>query len=199
MPARQPQARNDAAAPVYQDLGAFRLPSDFRGRSTVLVQIWWIIQVVFFGCSPQFLYGWRRAILRLFGARIGAGVLIRPSARVTYPWKLTIRDRAWIGDSVTLYSLCNITIGHDAVISQGSYLCTGTHNIRDPAFPIEAHPIVVEDEAWVASHVFVGPGVKIGRGAVVGVRSLLLRDVPPGMVAMGHPARIAGRRVHGLG
>jgi putative colanic acid biosynthesis acetyltransferase WcaF len=177
-----------------QDLSLFRLERNFRGRSAIFVQLWWIVQSTLFGCSPQFMYGWRRALLRLFGAHIGANVLIRPSVRVTYPWKLRVGDHSWIGDNVELYTLGAITIGNHAVVSQGSYLCTGTHDYRDPAFKIEARPIVVEDEAWVAAQVFVAPGVHVGRRAVIGARSLVLADIPDDAVAMGHPAQVRGTR-----
>lgn len=177
-----------------QDLSLFKLERNFRGRSAVLVQLWWIVQSTIFGCSPQFMYGWRRALLRLFGAEIGSKVLIRPSVRVTYPWKLKIGNYSWIGDNVELYTLGAITIGNNAVVSQGSYLCTGTHDYHDPSFKIEARPIVVEDEAWIAAQVFVAPGVLIGRGAVVGARSLVLADVPGGAIVVGHPAAVRGTR-----
>ncbi len=183
-----------ADQPAVQDLANFRLPRGFRGRSAFVVQLWWIVQALLVHPSPQVFYGWRRAILRLFGAHLGANVLIRPSVRVTYPWKVEIGDHAWIGDGVELYSLGPIRIGRNAVVSQGSYLCGGTHDHRDPLFPIVGSPIVVEDEAWVAARTFVGPGVTIGRGAVVGACSVVLSDVPPGMVAAGHPARVKGRR-----
>ena len=89
----------------YQKLDRFRLPLDFRGRSAAVVQLWWLVQSILFASFPQFMYGWRRFLLKLFGAKIGNGVLIRPSVRVTYPWKVEIGDRAWIGDHAELYSL----------------------------------------------------------------------------------------------
>jgi putative colanic acid biosynthesis acetyltransferase WcaF len=177
-----------------QDLARFSLPPGFRGRSVLLVQFWWIVQALFVHATPQAMYGWRRWVIRLFGAKIGREVLIRPSVRITYPWKVTIGDRAWIGDGVELYSVAEIVIGHDAVISQGSYLCTGSHDHRDPSFPVFARSIVVEPEAWIAAQCLVGPGVRIGRGAVIGLRSLVLADVPAYAVAFGHPAAIVGDR-----
>ena len=177
-----------------QDLSTFRLPREFRGRSPFVVQLWWLVQAILIHFSPQVMYGWRRFVLRLFGARIGRDVLIRPSVSITYPWKLTIDDRAWIGDGVDLYSLAEITIGHDAVVSQGSYLCTGSHDYNDVNFSIFARPIVVEPECWIAAQCFISPGVTIGHGAVVGARSLVLKDVPPYAVAAGHPAGVIGTR-----
>jgi putative colanic acid biosynthesis acetyltransferase WcaF len=135
-------------------------------------------------------------ILRLFGARIGIGVKVRPSVRITYPWKVEIGNHSWVGDHVELYSLAPIRIGANTVVSQGSYICAGTHDHRDPLFRIIGAPIVIEDEAWVAAEVFISPGVTVGHGAVVGARSLVLEDVPAGMIVAGHPARIRGRRSH---
>lgn len=170
-----------------QDLGAFRLPAGFRGRPAWQVQIWWMIEATVFRWSPQFLYGFRRWLLRCFGAHIGSGVIIRPSARVTYPWKLSIGDNAWIGDDVVLYTLGEIVIEHDVVVSQGSYLCAADHDYTAVDFTIRARPIRIRQEAWVASQVFVGPGVTVGEGAVIGARSAVFADMPPRMVCMGSP------------
>jgi putative colanic acid biosynthesis acetyltransferase WcaF len=179
----------------FQDLQKFKQPSNFRGRSAVVVQLWWLVQGSLFAWSPQFMYGWRRFLLRLFGARVGSHVLIRPSVRFTYPWKVAIGDNSWIGDEVTLYSLGEINIGKNVVISQKSYLCTGSHDFESPSFDIYAKPICIEDEVWLATDVFVSPGVTIGKGAVVGARSTVLNDLPGGMVCFGHPAKAVSQRV----
>jgi putative colanic acid biosynthesis acetyltransferase WcaF len=172
-----------------QDLASFKLPADFRGRSGVVVQLWWLVQATLFRWSPQLLYGFRRWLLRLFGAKIGVGVIVRPTVEIPYPWKLSIGDHSWIGDHAVLYCFAEITIGRNAVVSQKSYLCAGTHDYRSPGFDIQAFPIVVEDEAWVAADVFVAPGVTIGRGAVVGSRSSVFSDLPAMMICVGSPAR----------
>ncbi len=187
---KQP-ARADGPSEVLlgvQDLSAFRLPENFRGKPGWYVQLWWIADVLLFRSSPQVLYGWRRALLRLFGARIGAGAIIRPTARITYPWKVSIGAHAWIGDDVALYSLGPIEIGEHAVVSQRSYLCAADHDYRRRVFPIRARAVTVGAHAWVASDVFVGPGVTIGDAAVVGARSTVLHDLPACMVCYGYPA-----------
>jgi putative colanic acid biosynthesis acetyltransferase WcaF len=173
----------------YQRLDTFRLPKNFRGRPAVIVQLWWLIQSTFFAWSPQFMYGWRRFLLRLFGAKVGKQVLIRPSVKVTYPWKVTIGDYSWIGDDVVLYSLGEIKIGEHTVISQKSYICTGSHDYTRPSFDIYFQPVEIGDQVWIASDVFVAPGVCVGKGSLVGVRSTVLHDLPPGMVCYGNPAR----------
>lgn len=172
-----------------QNLERFRLPENFRGRPAWVVQLWWFTQATLFNLSPQVLYGWRRWLLRLFGARIGRGVMLRPSVEITYPWKVSIGDWSWVGDNVTLYSLGEIEIGENVVISQNSYLCTGSHDFTKPSFDIYAEKIVIEPESWIAGDVFVAPGVRIGRGAVVGARSTVLHDLPSMMVCHGNPAR----------
>jgi putative colanic acid biosynthesis acetyltransferase WcaF len=184
----------DAGSRKWQDLARFRLPPNFRGRPAWFVQLWWVMQATGFAWSPQLFYGWRRFLLRLFGAKIGRGAMIRPSVKVTYPWKLTLGNYAWVGDNVVLYTLGEIDIGDDAVVSQSSYLCTGSHDEARPGFDIFAKPIKVEREAWVATDVFIAPGVTIGAGAVVGARSSVFQNIPADMVAMGHPARVIRRR-----
>jgi len=172
-----------------QDLSTFSQPREFRGRPGWYVQLWWIVQSTLFGMSPQFMYGWRRWLLRRFGAKVGKRALIRPTARFTYPWKVDIGDYAWIGDDVVIYSLGKISIGNNVVISQRSYLCTGTHDPQTSTFDILSKPIVIESEAWIATDVFIGPGLTIGHGAVVGARSSVFHNMPPLMVCLGSPAK----------
>jgi putative colanic acid biosynthesis acetyltransferase WcaF len=179
---------------TYQQMERFQVPPGFRGRSKLYVQLWWLVQSTLFAMSPQGMYGWRVWLLRLFGARIGRGAIIRPSVRIPYPWKLTLGDHCHIGDEVRLYSLGEIDIGDCTVVSQRSYICTGSHDYLSPTFDLFAKKIVIEAEAWVAMDVFVAPGVTIGRGAVVGARSSVFHDVPPGTVSMGTPAKVVGQR-----
>jgi putative colanic acid biosynthesis acetyltransferase WcaF len=180
----------------YQELDRFQLPDGFRGRSAIIVQLWWLVQSTVFAWSPQFLYGWRRFLLRLFGAKIGTNVLIRPTVRVTYPWNINVGDFSWIGDDVDLYSLGEIHIGANTVISQRSYLCSGSHDYMSQTFDISAHPIRIGEQVWVATDVFIAPGVSIGDGAVVGARSTVLEDLPGGMICYGNPAKPIKPRPH---
>lgn len=172
-----------------QRLDRFFLPPGFRGASGFKCQAWWLIQSSLFGLSPQFMYNWRVLLLRLFGAKIGKGVIIRPTARVTYPWKLTVEDFVWIGDHVELYTLAEIHIAQHAVISQRSYLCTGGHDPSSKTFKIFANAIVIEKGAWVATDVFIGPGVTVGCNALIGARSSLFTDAKSDYIYVGHPAK----------
>lgn len=178
----------------YQDLSRFRVPAGFRGRSGVYVQLWWLAQALLIGLSPQPFHGWRAAVLRAFGAKVGQGVRIRPSARVTYPWKVSIGDNAWIGDRAELYSLETIEIGDNACVSQDCYLCTGSHDHRTIDFAYDCRPIRIGAESWLAAGCFVGPGVTVGAAAVIGARSMVLRDVAPARICAGNPLRDLGPR-----
>jgi putative colanic acid biosynthesis acetyltransferase WcaF len=173
----------------FQNLQEFSLPHDFRGRPALFVQFWWICDALFFKLSPQVFYGWRRWILRRFGATIGKRVLIRSSATITYPWRVSIGDYSWIGDEVVLYSLGKIEIGTNVVVSQRSYLCAGDHDSKRRDFYIRARPIKVSDQAWIATDVFIGPDVRIGYGSLIGARSSVFSDMPSGKICFGSPCR----------
>lgn len=173
----------------YQDLSMFSVPDEFRGRGKVVTQLWWFIQDSLFRFSPKFMYSFRCFLLRIFGARIGKGVLIRPSAKITYPWKLTVGDFSWIGDDSVIYNLGSIDIGSNVAIAHRVYLCTGYHEIDKVTFDIGAKAITIEDEVWLPNDVFIGPGVTIGRGVVVGARSSVFSDMPEGMICYGTPAK----------
>ncbi|MEN8124595.1 MAG: putative colanic acid biosynthesis acetyltransferase [Bacteroidota bacterium] len=177
-----------------QRLNDFILPKGFRGRSAIIVQIWWLVQSTLFKLSPQFMYGWRRFLLRIFGAEIGKNVIIRPTVKITYPWKVKIGNHCWIGDDVSLYSLGEIEIGKNTVISQKSYLCTGSHDYKKREFPIYAEKIIIAEECWLATDVYVGPGVEIGKGAVIGARSSVFKNLDGGNVYVGSPVKYIKKR-----
>ncbi len=165
-----------------------------RGRNGAIVLLWWFIQGTIFRFSLHNMYAWRRALLRLFGAEIGSEVKVRSTAKFTYPWKVHIGDNSWIGDNVKLYSLDEIRIGKNCVVSQESYLCTGSHDIKDSHFGLVTSPIILKDGCWVASDVFIHPGVKIYESAVVAARSTVIKDVPPHEVHGGLPAKFIKNR-----
>lgn len=173
---------------MQQNLSLFKLPKNFRGKNTFVVQLWWTVQATLFKLSPQFMYGWRRFLLRLFGAKIGKKVIIRPTVITTYPWKVSIGDYSWIGDDVVLYSLGKIEIGANTVISQKTYLCTGSHDYLKEDFPIFQKPIIIKDQCWLATDVFVAPGVTIGKATVIAARSSVYKDLPANKICKGNPA-----------
>lgn len=178
----------DSRLEEIQNLSRFVIPTNFRGRSSLVVQLWWLVQATIFRFSPQVCYRWRVFLLRLFGAQIGKSVLIRPSVTVTYPWKLCIGDYSWIGDDVCLYTLGELKIGANSVISQKSYICTASHDINSATFEIFDRKVTIGNRVWIAADVFVAPGVTIADGCVVGARSSVFGDLPPMMVCYGYPA-----------
>ncbi len=179
----------------FQNLKNFKLPKNFRGKPAWFVQTWWLVQMLFFKTSPQFMYGWRRFLLRCFGATIGKKVMIRPSAHIQFPWKLRVDEYSWIGDGVVLYNLGNIKIGSHTVISQRSYLCAGSHHHNNVDFSIYSKPITIESQCWLAADVFIAPGITVGAGTVVGSRSSVFKSLPAGKVCFGTPAVVIKDRM----
>ena len=140
--------------------------------------------------TPKPLNPWRLTILRAFGARVEGRPFVHQRARVQIPWKLTLRDRACLGDGAMAYSLGPIEIGARATVAQEAYLCAGTHDFTDPNLPLQTAPIVIGADAFVGARAFVLPGVTVGERAIVGAGSVVSRDVPAGMVVAGNPARV---------
>lgn len=122
----------------------------------------------------------RIAILRAFGATIGDNVLVRHRVRIHWPWKLSIGDHSWVGEGTWILNLEPVEIGSNVCVSQDVLLCTGSHDHRSPSFEFDNGPIRLEDGAWVAARSTVLRGVTIGRDAVVGATTLVVRDVPAG-------------------
>ena len=130
-------------------------------------------------------------LLRIFGAKVGRGVVIRPRVNINMPWRLEIGDFSWIGEEVYFLSLDRIIVGSHCCVSQRVFLCTGNHDFRDERFSFQGAPITVGDGAWVGASVFVGPGVEIGDEAVVTAGSVVLKSLPAGRICSGNPA-VAG-------
>lgn len=152
---------------------------------------WWLL----FQPSPRPAHAWRRALLRLFGARVGAGAHIYPGVRIWAPWQLEVGARVGVGDGARLYNMAPMRLGEGCVVSQGAHLCGGTHDIDSPNFQLVAQPIEIGARAWVCADAFVGPGVRIAPGCVLGARSVLMKDIDePWTVWAGHPARRLRRR-----
>ncbi|OAN14370.1 WcaF family extracellular polysaccharide biosynthesis acetyltransferase [Exiguobacterium undae] len=156
-----------------------------RGASGFKIIIWWFIQGTLFRLSLHNMYRWRVFILKIFGAKIGKHVKIRSSAKFTYPWKISIGDYSWIGDDVVLYSLDCIDVGSNTVISQKSYLCTGSHDIYCENFSLKTKPIKIGDSVWIATDSFVHPGVVIGSNSVVTARSTIRKSVDSNVIVGG--------------
>jgi putative colanic acid biosynthesis acetyltransferase WcaF len=155
---------------------------------------WGIVWLFLFRPTPKLLHKWRVFLLSIFGAKISRGVKVFPTVRVWAPWNLTIDEFATLSSGVDCYCVARVSIGSYATVSQESFLCTATHDVSDPNMRLLSLPITVEDQAWVCARAFVGPGVKVGRGAVVGAMAVVTKDVPSWTVVAGNPAREIGKR-----
>jgi putative colanic acid biosynthesis acetyltransferase WcaF len=132
--------------------------------------------------------GLRVKLLRLFGARIGGGVVIKPSANVKYPWHLVVGNDCWIGEACWIDNLTTVQLGNNVCLSQGCYLCTGNHDWKDAAFGLLLAPIAIHDGAWVGAKAILMPGVVLGEGAVAAAGSVVSRSIPALEIHSGNPA-----------
>jgi putative colanic acid biosynthesis acetyltransferase WcaF len=149
-----------------------------RGRSRIVEALWLFCSGLFVSSGlPGSLL--RVVILRAFGAHISTGVVIKPHVRVKFPWRLSIGAHSWIGEDVWIDNLAQVSIGAQCCISQAAYLCTGSHNWSRKTFDLVTKPIVIEDGAWICAKATVGPGVRVGEGAVLALGSVATRDLDP--------------------
>jgi len=175
-------------------------PSQLRFRDTVARRtrvgrlVWTLVWKVLFRPSPVFTPGWRRMLLRLFGARISPSANIYSSARIWAPWNLTMEDHSCLARDVDCYSAAPIVIGSRATVSQYAFLCTASHDISDPGFPMIQSPITIGAGAWICARAFIGPGVVVGPGAVVAACAVVVKAVEPWTVVGGNPARVIKTR-----
>src|SRR5436190_3174698 len=157
-------------------------------------RVLWALAQPLFRFSPRPCFGWRRFLLRCFGAKVGRNVQVYPSATIYFPWNLQAEDESAIGEYAFIYNLGRVTIGARATISHRAHLCGGTHDHTKPDFPLLRPPIMIGPEAWICAEAFVGPGVTIGEGAIVGAGAVAMKDVRPWRIAVGNPARAIKRR-----
>lgn len=156
--------------------------------------IWGVVWAILFRPSPRVLHGWRRFLLRLFGAKIGKSVRIYNSAFTYYPPNLTLKDNVVIGPLVDLYCVAPITIEKNSMISQYSYLCAASHDYCVPHLPLIAKPISIGESTWICARAFVGPGVTVGNMAVVAACAVVVKDVEDSSVVGGNPAKFIKQR-----
>src|SRR5215211_5846402 len=160
-----------------RSLAGFRGDGYDKGRPYVVQAIWFAVQNLVF--SKWWLPGaLRPRLLRIFGAQIGSNVFIRHRVRVLWPWKLAVGDNSWIGEDAWILNLEPVSIGHDVCISQGVFLCTGSHDMSSPTFEYDNGPITIEDHVWIGAQAMILRGVTVGKAAVVGARCNVSANVP---------------------
>jgi putative colanic acid biosynthesis acetyltransferase WcaF len=177
------------------DLSKFNNAWFNPGRGFLVRTIWHFVNAIFLQNALFPYSGLKIRLLRLFGAKIGKGVLLKPSINVKYPWNLEIGDYSWIGEYAWLDSLAPIRIGSHVCVSQGTYFCTGNHDWSDPAFGLIVKPIIVEDGAWVGARATVLPGVTVASHSIVAAGSVISGSTEPYTIYAGNPAVKIRQRV----
>lgn len=172
-------------------------PSPHPLRNRVGRVLWAVVYRLLFRTSPPPLHRWRCFLLRCFGARVSPRARPYPRCKIWAPWNLVMDEYATMADDVDCYCVATIRIGAHSTVSQYTYLCAATHDFEHPNFLLVPKPITIGTQCWLAADVFVGPGVTVGDGAVVGAMSSVFRDVPAWTVNVGSPARPIRTRVIG--
>lgn len=168
--------------------------SDFkRGVPRWKEALWTAVRCLFFQNALPWPSQIRVALLRAFDAKVGAGVVIRENANISFPWRLSVGDHVWIGEDVGILSLAPVIIESNVCISQRAYLCTGSHNFRSETFDLVTRAITIRSGSWIAAGAVILPGVEVGEGAVVAAGAVVSTDVPPNSLVRGNPAIVVKR------
>lgn len=175
-------------------LDQFDNPDFNRGASLLKEALWWVARSLLF--APWFpIPSLLKVIaLRIFGAKVGCGVVIRSRVNISFPWNVRIGDHVWIGDEVVILSLAPVTIASHVCISQRAFLCTGSHRFHSETFDLITKPIVIEEGCWVGATVFIAPGVTLQSGTMCAAGAVVLKSAGPNEVLVGNPAE---QRVNG--
>lgn len=170
--------------------GGASFPLHHRFERAAFRIVWSLVEIL----CPVPIHAVRRAVLRLFGAKLAGTAKVYPGVEVWYPRNLTMDEYACLGPGAICYCMAPVTLGAYALVSQRAHLCAGTHDIDDARFQLKTLPISIAANAWVAAEAFVGPGSELGEGAVLGARAVLFGRLPPWTVAAGNPARVRRER-----
>lgn len=176
------------------DLSKYR--NNYSRKHRFIRALWIVVWTLFARPLPKsFCRKWKLMLLRMFGAKIHWTACVHASVKVFYPANLVMEEYACLGPEVNCYNAALVKVGAHTTVSQGAYLCTATHDISDPLNHLYSLPIVIEDQAWIASEAFIGPGVTVKQGAVVGARAAVFKDVEPWTVVGGNPAKFIKKRI----
>lgn len=176
---------------------AARHKSPWTRRERIGRALWYLVQGTLFRWSPRVCYGWRNWLLRRFGAKLHYSVRIHRTVTIEVPWHLSMGADSVVGDRAILYCLGQINMGERVLISQYAHLCAGSHDhtTLEQPLPLLKLPITLEDDVWIAADAFVGPGVTIGQGTVVGARASVFSDLPGWKICVSNPAKPIRDRV----
>ncbi len=158
------------------------------GGNSIKRLCWFIANVLFFKNGFNPISSFKVKLLRLFGAKVGNGVIIKPSVNIKYPWKLIIGNHVWIGEGVWIDNLASVTISDHVCISQGAMLLTGSHNYKKVSFDLIVKPIELDEGSWVGAQSLVCPGVHLNSHSILSAGSVATQDLEPFMIYQGNPA-----------
>ena len=170
--------------------------ASFSRRNRLSRVIWQIVWLLLFRPSPPPAHAWRCWLLRRFGAKIHPACHVYSTVKIWAPWNLSMAVNSCLGRDVNCYSMARVELGARVVVSQGVYLCTGSHDYTQESFQLFAEPIVIDSDAWICAEAFLAPGVRIGEGAVIGARSVVTRSQTPWFICAGDPAQSIKPRQH---
>lgn len=174
------------------DLSGYR--NRHSRRNKLARASWAVAHRLLFRYTPVAMHGWRINLLRLFGARIGKHCAVLPSCRVWAPWNMVLGDYVCLAEEVEFYNVAPIRIGSHATVSQQAFLCTASHDTASASMELTIAPIEIGSQAWVAARAFIGPGRRLGDGAVAGACSVVMRNVPEWTIVAGNPAEVVRKR-----
>jgi len=170
------------------DLSKFNNSFYHPGANALKRTLWYYVNLIFFNSSWLPISGFKVFLLRLFGARIGKNVNIKPSVNIKYPWRLVISDYVWIGENVWIDNLDDVSIGSNCCLSQGAMLLCGNHNYKKESFDLITGKIILENGVWIGAKAIVCPGVTCHSHSVLSVGSVATKDLEADSIYQGIPA-----------
>ena len=170
------------------DLSSYKNDWYKPGKGLLIRSLWFVVNVIFFMNPIIATSALKRVLLRMFGARVGKGVIIKPSVNIKYPWKLVIGDHVWIGEKVWIDNLGNVNLGDNSCLSQGAMLLCGNHDFKKSTFDLKVGDITIENGAWIGAFAVVCPGVTCKSHSVLTVKSVATSDLEAYYIYKGNPA-----------
>lgn len=192
-----PDTRSFSADQSKTDLSAYSNSWYKPGRSVIVLGLWYLANAAFFKSAFPF-YTPKRALLRLFGAKVGKGLIIKPHVSIKYPWNLEVGDHVWIGEKVWIDNLAATRLGSHSCISQGALLLCGNHNYKKATFDLIVSEIILEEGAWAGARSVVCGGVTMGSHSLLTVGSVATSSLEPYWIYQGNPAQKVKERVVGV-
>lgn len=176
------------------DLSSFDNSWYKPGRSTLVLMLWYAVNALVFKSYLCPFLGIKVFLLRLFGAEIGKGVMIKPNVNIKYPWRLKVGDHSWIGEEVWIDNLADISIGENCCLSQGCFLLCGNHDYKKATFDLMVEPIVLENGSWVGAKSTIAPGAHLKSHSIISAASFFSGIAEEYTIYAGNPAKEVRRR-----